>query len=748
MQIPSLGRTVLLTTLLLAGSASAEETPPSPGAELEAARQATRTNPASFEAWTRRLALESMAAVIEDRSPTEADRVAAGERRMREILAEWKAARPHDGGPFLMEIYRGPDTAARPARILALAERFPGDPVVIEHASRTLDEQGKATQAADLIEGFVEAHPDVARGYEMLAARYEMNGNRAAANEVATDWMSRFPADAAALSSWLRTAGAESSAAVEGTVARALPAILEGQLAEPAWELCTALSRRKERGVAAAGETCMEEVAERGATAGLREIAARELLARAAASGSEGSAAPAIAAIRELPPGKRLAAVKALASKLRPPQDCARIVALFEALGEETGAGGELEETIAREIQWCSELFPARELYVRLFTTAPPESLRRLIVAWRTRVDGQYVQDLPVDRLLPVVERRWAERKGDAEIAEALDLLYEAGGRRAERRALLLSEGAQGRWPRDPRRLVELAEEEILAGDPEAGVELLEGALSRSPDDSRAFRAASEALMLLDRDREAQSLAERGLASESRAIRSLAHLALARLAMRDENVDAALTHYRAAIDSSESAGDVRQRADELFFVLGLAERKERIPALAEELCAGSSLREAGPSVESCVGAALARAGDPPAAARYFEAALEEGPQKPGLYNDAARALAAAGDVAGAERALRERIALDPANEAGWAELGLVLLQAKDVDGHARVVVEAERTLGAPSMMLRYQKAKLQLATGDPRGAAETLLAMQKLRPDLRHLDALLDEAYRELGAQP
>lgn len=423
-------------------------------------------------------------------------------------------------------------------------------------------------------------------------------------------------------------------------------------------------------------------------------------------------------------------------------------MALYGPLAEVPSADGDLWKAIASGIQWCSELFAARELYVGLFEKAPAESLPRLIVAWRTRVNGRYVQDLPVDRLVPIVERRWAGAKGDPAIAETLDLLYEAGGLREERRAMLLSEGAQGRWPGDPRRLVEFAEEEILAGDPEVGVDLLAGALARSPDDPRAFRAFTEGLLVLDRQGEARAQADRGLASESPAIRALAHLALARLAMRDGNVDAALPHYRAAVDSSESADEVRERSDELFFVLALAGRENQIPAIAEELCAGRHLRASGQSVETCVGAALGRAGEVPAAARYFANALEEGPQKPELYTDAARALAAADDRAGAERMLRERIALDPANEAGWAELGLVLLQAEDVAAHARVVAEAERALGAPSMMLRYQSAKLQLATGDARGAIETLLAMKKLRPDLDYYDDLLREAYVRLGAQP
>lgn len=273
MNLAGVVRVFVLSAALAVEGRAADSQEPGEDAGLVAARLATREQPASFDAWMQRAAIESMQAVMQSATSGEADPQAAGERRFREILAEWKAARPRDGGPYLAEISREPDSPARQQKVLDLAARFPDDPAMVEHASRTLDEQGKATQAADLIEAFVETHPDVARGYELLEARYEQNGNRPAANDVATDWLTRFPGDAAALSSWLRTAGAESSGAVEGTVARALPVILEGRLTEPVWELCTTLSRRKEQGVAASGEACMEEVAARGATPALREIA-------------------------------------------------------------------------------------------------------------------------------------------------------------------------------------------------------------------------------------------------------------------------------------------------------------------------------------------------------------------------------------------------------------------------------------------------------------------------------------------
>ncbi len=749
MSLAGVVRIFALSAALTAAIGAAHAQGPGEDGEVAAARLATRQQPTGFEAWMHRVAIESMQAVMQSATSGEADPQAAGERRFREILAEWKAARPRDGGPYLAELWREPDSPLRQQKILDLAARFPDDPAMSEHASRVLAEQGKPTQAVELLESFVEAHPEVARGFELLAAAYEQNGNRPAAHDVAVDWLRRFPGEAAALAAWLRTVGAElTPAAIEEMVGGALPAVLENPLTEETRQLCYSLSTRREPGLAASGETCLELVAERGSTPDVRENAARELEARGLASGDEDSAQ---AAILALPPERRLAATNLMATRLQPPKDCPRIVALFESLATDLRSDGDLAVAIASGIQWCSDTFPARALYVSLFSAAPAEKLPRLIVVWRTRVNGRYFQDLPADRLLPIVQARWAENRGAPAIAEALDLLYEAAGLREERLALLLSEGAQGRWPWDPRRLIELAQEEILAGRPEGGVALLEGALARSPDDPSAFRASSEALLALDRKGEARALAERGLASRSPVIRAQSHLTLARLEMRHENVDAALAQYRMALDSAASPGSYvgqQELADEIFFVLALADRMGQLVALAEELCAGSGLRESGQSVESCVGSALAGAGEAPAAARYLEKALAEAPQKPELFNDAARALSAAGDRAGAERVLRERIAFDPGDEGAWAELGLVFSEAEDLEAHARVLAEAERATGSPSMMLRYQHAELQLKAGAARGAIETVLEMKRLRPDLDYFDDLLRQAYSQLGVQP
>ena len=734
---------VFVLSALLAVGVGAEPSQEGGGTtELTAVRLATQEQPASFEAWTYRLAIESMSAAMEASAAGDADPGAAGERRSREILTEWKAARPRDAGPYLVEIYRQPDSPARQAQVLALAERFPGDPVAFEHALRIRTERGELDDAARALESFVETHPEVARGYALLAAHYERNGNRPAAHEVTLEWMTRFPGDAAAFSGWLRTgAGELSTAALEGAVARLLPALLAQPLTTETLQLCQNLGDRQEPGVATSAQACIEQIAERATNPEVRRAAARTLLSLAAKGGDWERA---LAGLETLPADERLAASWSLASHLRLPQDCPRLIALCERLSTLSSENRDVATEVAGFLHRCSDVFEARELYVGLFASARAERLPQLVFTWRSQVNGRLVHDLPLDRLLPVLRRRWAAAPGDPGIAEALDLVYEAAGLRVERLELLRSEGAQGRWPRNALRLIELAEE-VAGEDPGLAVELLRGALVRSPGDSRVFRALADLLLLLDRTDEVQTLAERGLASDDAFFRGSAHWSLARLAVRKEQLDPALDHYQQAIDSG---GAVREIADELFYVLALGDREDRIPAKAEALCAGSGLRESGESAEACVAAALARSGQVPQSARYLEGALAKAPQKPEVLDDLARALAASGDVAGAERVMRQRIALDPANEGGWAGLGLVLLQAEDVESHTRVLAEAERVLGAPSLLLRYQHAKLQLTTGDARGAIETLLAMKKLRPELDDYDDLLREAYGRLGAQP
>ena len=673
----------------------------------------------------------------------EAGQAAAG-RRFQELLAEWKAKRPDDGGPYLLEIYRDPDRTTRPERVLALAERFPDDPVVLQHATRILAERGELARVVEALESFVESHPNEPRGYALLAAHYEANGNRPAALEAAEAWLENFPNDAAALSIWVRTGGADVSGdEIERRLTEALPRLVQARPDAELFQLCRTLAERKESALAASANDCIGTIAERGETPELRKQAALEILSKSATGGDwEGT----LAALESLPVDERLAATSTIVARLRLPADCGRAVELYAPLVGSKSEQRDVASEIASGLHRCDSHFAARQLYVRLFEVAPAPSLPQVALRWRVRVSGRLVQNIPVAEVLAVLRRRWAASPGDPHLAEALDLVLEAGGMQAERVALLRSEGAEGRWPHNTRRLVELAESEAMRGDAAAAVDLLRGAVERSPGDSRPFGALVELLLVLDRDAEAGSVAERGLKSEVAPIRATSELTLARLAVRSGDFDAAVARYEGALAAGTAVD--REVAGELFYVLAESGGANRIAGLAEHLCARDGLRESGQSVDACAAAALARSGERPMSIRYFERALDRAPQKPDLLGEMASALAEDGEGGRAERLLRERIALDPKDEAGWAELGMSISREADVAAHLRITYEAERAIGRPAMTLRTQHARLQLATGDARGAAATLLEMLRLRPELGYLDTYLREAYRKVGEEP
>lgn len=97
------------------------------------------------------------------------------------------------------------------------------------------------------------------------------------------------------------------------------------------------------------------------------------------------------------------------------------------------------------------------------------------------------------------------------------------------------------------------------------------------------------------------------------------------------------------------------------------------------------------STEVKRGEQLLTAGDPVAAQRAFESAIEADPEDPRAHLDLGIALEMQGDMPGAERSYRRAVALDPDFGEALNNLGLVLLQTRRP---VEAVAILERAVGA------------------------------------------------------
>src|SRR5690606_35452600 len=194
------------------------------------ARALVEADPANAQAWASLIQLTAMRAVLEANQRGEAPEVArAASRQASELLiAEWISRRPRDGGPHLARLYLDPHGAERDERLLALAERYPDDPAVLESAARLLASRGEHEAAGLLLGGYHERHPEDRQGYRLMLDNLASAGDTGGQRAVLRAWLDRYPSDAEALAAWLGLAH-EPQFLDESRqrVAAALPELLE-----------------------------------------------------------------------------------------------------------------------------------------------------------------------------------------------------------------------------------------------------------------------------------------------------------------------------------------------------------------------------------------------------------------------------------------------------------------------------------------------------------------------------------------
>lgn len=716
-------------------------------AQVAQARSAVETDPSNGEAWQALVFAESTRAATEVgmRGEGQAAAQLAGRRASEAVISEWESRRPRDGGPHLARIYLEADSAERGDRILDLADRFPDDLRILQQAAQVHQSRGEHDAALRMLDGYRERHPDDPAAYRLLHGSLKASGDTGGARAVVRSWLDRRPGDAEALTAWLRLSPEpqfhdetrERIAAMLDELARASAA------GDAELQLCDELLRVARGSFRAEGDRCVTRVTQLVKDPRLIERLELVRLREAARAGDLSAFERALEGADAARAGR---VVQHYLMGLGY-DACQERVRVARRVWEQFGAAEDYPAQVASHLEGCHEFLEAQRLFLEFAARVPADRLRDLLMRWNPNYPNRRRTHLPFEQLGPVLEARWQREGYGAEIADALDLLYEAA-ELPERRLDLFRRRARTPHPMtDTWRMTGLADALLATGDVGGAADLLEGVLASQPGETKALERLIELRLLLGEPEKARATAERALAQDLGAgPATAARRGLARIALAEGDADEAVRQYRRALEGTADGHWSEPVAKELLNVLALLERTDDAVRFAAELCSDTDLRR-GEGRDLCAARRLEEIGLDEQAAPYFDAAMRTSPDTVELLQAAARNAERRGDLVRAERLLRQVVAFDPEDEGPWASLGLLWMNAGDVDRQAAVLAEAERALGIPSILLRTQHAKVLLAAGRGREAALVIEELKRLRPDLTYLDGLLRDAYRAAAAE-
>lgn len=265
--------------------------------------------------------------------------------------------------------------------------------------------------------------------------------------------------------------------------------------------------------------------------------------------------------------------------------------------------------------------------------------------------------------------------------------------RHALLRAMALQPELQTGWV----RLGRLALDD---GDPGSAWLHYQRALASLPDSAAALAGAGQALLELDRAREAVDFLERALEIEPRANRLNYPLAMAYRDLGDKTKME--THL-------EKVGPIGVTVDD---------------PIAEYATA----RTAGARVHIQRGNKAYRAGDYAAAVKHFTRATEAAPNQASPWTNLGAAQGGMGDLQAAQRSFERALEITPDNTTALENLVAVLM-SRDEESAALNLLNDKLDADSGNRNLLYRRAELRRLNGDPEGAAEDFRRLTQLLPE-------------------
>ncbi len=725
---------------------------------LTEVRRRLHEHPEDAQAWRGLLMLQGMLAMMRHNALADGTPFPQAESRaLRErFFAEWKAARPGDGEPFLAEVQTSElQGVAREEATLELVRRFPEQAGVVKAGAQVLRGRGEHRAAGELVEGYLARHPDDSEAYALVVQHHLAQENGGRAGAVLEEWIARFPQDLRALESWTRSSAAMADPeAARGAIERLAAAPPANGVAV---NLCGQLLSAFQGKYRAQGLGCLREIAERAETDEKVRASAYESLLRGAALAGDWAL---VDAATEHVEAKRratilLSAAQSLSSDAyrNDGASCPAVVALAErarAIARAAGAGSDDARSLAGALEWCLRDPRAEAMVLDLFANAAPAEVLQAWSGASVRImRGSYMEirtELPIGKVTAVLERRLKEEPKAGELWDALDQLYQAAGHNDRRPAHLrgwIAAVPDGRS--EPyTRLMPLL---LGSGDLAGAIALLESAPEPVRGDSRLQEQLLNAYLLSGQMEKAKTLGTWALqsAQSSDWSRTTAHRLLARAERIAGDRTAADEHYRAALGGEQVMAEI---ADEYLAFLAESDAPDgggRLVATIEELCNKPGMRGPQGGPEECAADRLRKVGRQAEALRALQQAVEKAPDNAALARKLGDAAEAAEDWATAEWAFRRLVEIDPAERNHWQNLGASQYRRKLRQPLEELVSASQRQFGAKLPGLLVLLGKLYREQGEPRRSIDVLLEVKRIQPDYYMIDDELRQSYAALA---
>ena len=682
--------------------------------------------------------LERARAAAEGRDLSPAESLAVTDR----VLERWQEERPAAGGPELMRAFRIEDPAEKQAAIIALADRYPDDALVIWQASNALRQAGEVERAAELAEAFEARNSQDEAAYRILAQAGRDNQTQLA--DVLERWARAAPGDGAMVRTWMgSTLPDQEPQATERMLAEFFASRPSGREGLSA---CLEVLRRGEEWSVEPARACVARIAADSETPASEAQRAQEALAKIAAEDGDWTAM--LEALEDLEPQARGRAPIAAARGLEAPERCGEAIELLSAAAD-APADQASDYQVASALRSCSDEPQARGLFGRLLLRARASAAPRIVGAWAVRVNGVYRGPLP-EGTAELLERRLLEEPGAEGLFKALDVVYQLEDRTDQRFDLLQRWRRQAPESMRAEHSTDLAQGLLLRGQPESAIELLEGHL-----ESHFAPQVAETLWQLYIETSGLDTAERLAADlvgmSDRWAERTGHLLVARGAALGGDLAAAEAAYWRALAGEHPSQEV---AVELLSTVARSGGQTALERTAQRICAETDLaRET--DVTRCAAELLTQAGNTEGAAALLVAQSAELPEDLGSLRKLAATARNAGQSQVAEQALRRILELDPRDEASWVNLGVFLEKQGRVE-EVEALLEGSRSRFSPPPTFLYRAVGRALTAGDrPRRAIDLLLEARAGLPDTKGgewsrgwIDQELRQAYRALGRGP
>ncbi len=637
------------------------------------------------------------------------ERAALGEEMTR-VARAWMELQPFEVGAYLAVLRHG-ESGPDPSLVEQICERFGSHLPTLQSTASELRNMGQGRLAEDLLQGYVDDHPESPEAYLALMDHYERQKAESKVAGLARRWLARIPDDPRAQRYYLRYHHTELDEQEREILAEA---ILESvAVADDPQSICRDLEQGGDVRRAAACWQRLEDPV-KGSKLGNHDH--RALIRTAAAVGD------AEALLRWVKGKGDSHLLSDICTQLAAFDQCDALGRFLN--GSKLGSGGLAEVrnhharlNIIQSMGRCG-LNGAAEAALELFRNAQDDQLQYMVNA--TRLKG-----VPVDQLEQILLDRLYGDPQNVALQSTVAELYRQIGEPEKLLAHYLDWAAHD--PSNGTAALNAAELLAAQGRLEASKTWIEEFLRRGSDEPSYFFRAIETLNRLGETDWAKEAAQEMSQSDDTSLAAEGYRLLLKIAGENGRREEILAHYR----DLEAVGSTFRKDMEVY--VAEMQAAGRLGEVVAEVERKAQKRQATGSsngtLEAALGSEFAAVGLWSHSAAHYRRAIAMAPDDLDLRIGLAESLAELEQPAVTEKAYRDILELSPTHDQTLTKLGFLLQGREDFSAVVEllepIAASGHRLDGSAGVLLGH--AYLRLEAFDK--AAEILTQTVSRRPD-------------------